>query len=67
MPLQIVIPMEEDLRNQKLSVLSPLPVALIGYSEGDIVALAFTNETTASYVIQKVKQDIEAHKIDIPI
>lgn len=67
MPLQIVIPMEEDIQKQKLSVLSPLPVALIGYSEGDIVQLAFTNETKASYVIQKVQQDIEANKIDIPI
>ncbi|MDR6300978.1 GreA/GreB family elongation factor [Mesonia maritima] len=67
MPLQIVIPMDEEIRKQKLSVLSPLPVALIGYSEGDQVDLAFTNENTTAYVIQKVEQDIETNKIDIPI
>ncbi|MDR6302265.1 GreA/GreB family elongation factor [Mesonia maritima] len=67
MPLQIVIPMEQNIRKQKLSVLSPLPIALMGYSEGDVLELAFTLETPTPYVIQQVKQDIEANKIDIPI
>ena len=67
MPLKIVIPMEQNIRKQKLSVLSPLPIALMGYSEGDVLELAFTLETPTPYVIQQVKQDIEANKIDIPI
>ncbi len=67
MPLQIVIPMNENIRKQKLSVLSPLPVVLMGYSEGDLVKLAFTHEQARAYVIQKVEQDIETNKIDIPI
>ncbi|MBW2963014.1 GreA/GreB family elongation factor [Mesonia sp. JHPTF-M18] len=67
MPLQIVIPMDEQLNKQKLSVLSPLPIALIGYSEGDTLPLVFANNNEEKYIIEEVNQDINANQLDIPI
>ena len=67
MPLQIVIPIDEDLKKQKFSILSPLPVSLIGYSKGDIVNLTFSKDKEEQYIIEEVKQDTTANQLDIPI
>lgn len=67
MPLQIVIPMDENLSKQKFSILSPLPVSLLGYSKGDIVNLSFSKDNEEPYSIEEVTQDSTANKLDIPI
>ena len=67
MPLQIVIPMDEDLSKQKFSILSPLPVSLLGYSKGDIVNLTFSKDNEEQYIIEEVTQDTTANQLDIPI
>lgn len=67
MPLQIVIPMKEEINKQKLSVLSPLGAALLGYSEGDQLPLTFSKNKEEEYLISKVQQDKSAERIDVPI
>ena len=37
MKIQIVLPSQSDIKSQKVSVLAPLSIALIGFKEGDEV------------------------------
>lgn len=39
--IQIVAPMDKDVKNNKISILTPMGTALIGYSKGDIVTWEF--------------------------
>lgn len=43
MAYQLVIPEEGDFQNKKISILSPIGTALIGYQEGDTVKWIFPN------------------------
>ena len=43
--IQLVIPMHKDVKNNKISVLTPMGSALIGYSEGDSIIWDFPNGT----------------------
>ncbi|MFC0604769.1 GreA/GreB family elongation factor [Winogradskyella pulchriflava] len=39
--LQVVIPMEKDVKQNKISILTPMGSALIGYSKGDTILWDF--------------------------
>ncbi|MTE25657.1 GreA/GreB family elongation factor [Winogradskyella ouciana] len=53
--LQLVIPMDKDFQNSRISVLTPMGSALIGYSEGDSIIWDFPNGTQ-QITISKVEQ-----------
>ena len=53
--LQLVIPMDKDFQNSRISVLTPMGSALIGYSEGDSIIWDFPNGTQ-QITISKVQQ-----------
>jgi len=67
MPLQLVIPMFEDLERNKISVLSPLGVTLLGYSQGDKTKVTFSENNKEEYLITEVAQGEKAEKIEVPI
>lgn len=39
--IQLVIPSEKDVKNDKISVITPMGAALFGYSEGDVIEWDF--------------------------
>ncbi|WP_139957982.1 GreA/GreB family elongation factor [Flavicella sediminum] len=39
--MQVVIPKDKDLKQNKISILTPMGAALIGYSKGDIIVWDF--------------------------
>lgn len=43
--LQLVIPTERDVNNNKVSILAPMGAALIGYAEGDTIIWDFPGGT----------------------
>ncbi|MBO6881636.1 MULTISPECIES: GreA/GreB family elongation factor [Winogradskyella] len=64
--LQLVIPMDKDFQNSRISVLTPMGSALIGYSEGDSIIWDFPNGTQ-QITISKVQQKETYSGIDIVI
>ncbi|MCO6499874.1 MAG: GreA/GreB family elongation factor [Vicingus serpentipes] len=57
--MQLVLPSEGDLSKRKLSIMSPMGSALVGYKEGDVVVWNLPNgEDTIK--IEKVINEINA-------
>ena len=54
--VQIVIPMDRDVKTNKISVLTPMGSALFGYSKGDTVLWDFPNGKQEIKIIE-VKQE----------
>ncbi|HLW33316.1 MAG TPA: GreA/GreB family elongation factor [Aequorivita sp.] len=55
MEFQLVVPTERDIAANKISVLSPMGAAVIGYAKGDVVSWNFSNgakELTITHVKQ---------------
>lgn len=55
---QLVFPNERDVKQDKISILTPLGAAIIGYAEGDIVAWDFLDgpkQMRLDRVVQKRK------------
>ncbi|WP_178989292.1 GreA/GreB family elongation factor [Winogradskyella schleiferi] len=64
--VQLVIPMDKDVKNNKISVLTPMGSALIGYSEGDSIIWDFPNGIQ-QITIAKVQQQETYSGMDIII
>ncbi|MRI00002.1 transcription elongation factor GreAB [Kriegella sp. EG-1] len=53
---KLVMPVDSDVKNNKISILTPMGTAVIGYSEGDSIEWEFpsgTQELTIEKVIQE--------------
>lgn len=55
--LQIVQPMDKDLKNNKISILTPMGTALFGYSVEDTVKWEFPTGTKALEIIEVVQME----------
>jgi len=64
--LQIVIPSDRDLKNDKISVLTPMGAALIGYSQNDAITWEFS-KGEQKLTIVAVEQDETYEAINIQI
>lgn len=64
--LQLVIPSEKDLKCDKISILTPIGSALLGYSEEDTFEWDFPNGRQ-QLKIEVVKQDENQKRIEVPI
>lgn len=64
--VQVVVPMEKDIKNNKISILTPLGSALIGYSQDDSILWNFPGGTQ-SIQIAKVEQENTNSELDIVI
>ena len=64
--LKIVIPMDKDAKNNKISVLTPMGSSLIGYSQGDAITSEFPGGKQTIF-IKEVKQEKTFDGIDIAI
>ena len=64
--LQLVIPSEKDLKQDKISILTPMGAALFGYSEGDTLVWDFPTGKQKIKIVE-VAQDKTCKKIDVPI
>tara|TARA_Y100000815_G_C13149164_1_gene427355 strand:- start:372 stop:791 length:420 start_codon:yes stop_codon:yes gene_type:complete len=64
--VQVVIPSERDFKNHKISVLTPLGSALIGYSENDSVIWSFPTGNE-EILISEVEQEKELDKTNFSI
>ena len=64
--LQVVIPMEKDLKQNKISILTPMGSALIGYSKGDTISWNFPSGKQR-IKINDVAQEDAFNKIDVLI
>ncbi len=64
--LQVVIPSEKDLKQDKISILTPMGSALLGYSEEDTVEWDFPNGRQR-LKIEVVKRDENQKRIEVPI
>ncbi len=64
--LQIVIPTEKDIKQDKISILTPMGSALFGYSEEDTVDWELPNGRQ-QLTLEVVSQDENQKKIEIPI
>ncbi|MBR9845579.1 MAG: transcription elongation factor GreAB [Algicola sp.] len=62
--LQVVIPMEKDLKQNKISILTPMGSALIGYSKGDTITWNFPSGKQR-IKINDVAQEDALNKIDV--
>ncbi|WP_047419449.1 GreA/GreB family elongation factor [Cellulophaga sp. Hel_I_12] len=62
--LQIVIPADRDLKNDKISVLTPMGAALIGYSQSDAITWEFS-KGEQKLTIVAVAQDETYEAINI--
>ncbi len=62
--LQLVIPSDRDIKNSKISILTPMGAALMGYSEGDTVTWDFPGGTKA-FKIVKVTQQAAPREVDL--
>lgn len=54
--IQVVTPMDKDLKHNKISILTPMGSALMGYSEGDNLVWEFP-KGKQHFKIIKVKQE----------
>ncbi|WP_416445858.1 GreA/GreB family elongation factor [Leeuwenhoekiella sp. A16] len=64
--LQLVIPLEKDFKQDKISILTPMGAALLGYSEEDTFEWEFPNGRQ-ELKIEVVKQDENQKRIEVPI
>ncbi|MDO7172307.1 GreA/GreB family elongation factor [Mariniflexile sp. AS56] len=64
--IQLVIPIDRDVNNNKISVLTPLGSALIGYSQDDILEWDFP-KGKQQFKISKVTQEETFSGIDVII
>lgn len=64
--VQVVIPTDRDIKTKKISILTPMGSALIGYSEDDIILWNFPNGIQKIH-ISKVEQEGSYKGIDITI
>ncbi|WP_370003116.1 GreA/GreB family elongation factor [Winogradskyella sp.] len=64
--IQIVIPMDKDFKNNKISILTPLGSALFGYSKGDTVLWDFPSGKQNIKIIE-VEQEATLKDIDMAI
>ena len=64
--LQVVIPMEKDLKQNKISILTPMGSALIGYSKGDTIFWDFPSGKQHIKIVDVV-QVKSLNEIDILI
>lgn len=63
--LQIVIPIEKDMKQDKISILTTLGAALFGYSEGDVIEWDFPNGRQQLKII--AVSQVNNVKINVPI
>ncbi len=64
--LQVVTPTEKDVRQNKISVLTPMGVALMGYSNNDTIEWDFPGGNYKLKIIE-VKQEETMNGIDLVI
>ncbi|UAB74877.1 GreA/GreB family elongation factor [Mesoflavibacter sp. SCSIO 43206] len=64
--IQIVAPTDKDVKNNKISILTPMGAALIGYSKGDIVTWEFPMGQHEIKIIE-VQQEKTFNNINITI
>lgn len=64
--LQLVIPSEKNTKLDKISILTPMGAALIGYSEGDTIEWDFPLGTQKINIVT-VTQDTNQKTIEVPI
>lgn len=64
--IQVVIPMDKDFQNNKISILTPLGSALFGYSKGDTVLWDFPSGKQHIKIIE-VEQKATHNSIDVAI
>jgi regulator of nucleoside diphosphate kinase len=64
--LQVVIPMDRDIKTNKISVLTPMGSALFGYSKGDTVLWDFPSGKQ-QIKITDVQQEETYKGIDVAI
>ncbi|MBC3846331.1 GreA/GreB family elongation factor [Winogradskyella echinorum] len=64
--VQLVIPTNKDVKNNKISVLTPMGSALIGYSQEDAIIWNFPNGTQ-QITVKEVKQHETFSDMDIVI
>lgn len=62
---QLVLPSENDIENDKISVQSTLGASVIGLSEGDIIKYGLPGDIIA-LKIETVEQSKKYFKVDIP-
>lgn len=55
--LQIVIPADRDLKNDKISVLTPMGAALIGYSQNDAITWEFSKGEQKLTIVAVVQDE----------
>lgn len=64
--IQIVVPTDKDVKNNKISILTPMGSALIGYSKEDIIVWDFP-QGQQEITITDVTQDMTLSDMDITI
>lgn len=64
--IQIVQPSEKDIKNSKISILTPMGAALFGYSVNDIVCWDFPTGTKELKIIE-VAQQLQNKTLDVLI
>jgi regulator of nucleoside diphosphate kinase len=64
--IQIVIPSDRDLKNDKISVLTPMGAALIGYAQSDAIIWDFPKGLQQLKIVA-VEQDESYEAIKVPI
>jgi regulator of nucleoside diphosphate kinase len=64
--IQIVIPSDRDLKNDKISVLTPMGAALIGYAQSDAIIWDFPKGLQQLKIVA-VEQDESYEAINVPI
>lgn len=63
---QLVIPSEKNIKQDKISILTPMGAALFGYSQGDTVEWEFPSGKQQIKIVA-VTQDTTQMKIEVPI
>jgi regulator of nucleoside diphosphate kinase len=61
---QLVMPKESDVKTNKISVLAPMGLAVIGYAQGDSVVWTFPNGEQ-QLTILKVEQEENPINVDV--
>jgi regulator of nucleoside diphosphate kinase len=64
--LQVVIPQDKNLKEDKISILTPMGSALIGYSKDDVIVWNFPNGSQKLRITQ-VDQEETLNRIDIVV
>ncbi|MEP2278812.1 GreA/GreB family elongation factor [Maribacter sp.] len=61
---KLVMPTDSDIKNNKISILTPMGAAVIGYSEGDSIIWEFPSGEQ-KLTIEKVKQENQHMNINM--